>query len=413
MNHVGFVFRLTPVKKMTNNELRALAEFSRKDEIAEMEQIVAAADSRIEFQEYELNSLVSQLIRSQHYEILDRFLQKRLISTDLYDYDRLSTSVINTLFKPQLTSEVQLDIHLNWIKSYLAQVDDIDEEVDGSTLLEYAVQENVAMPFLKLIYEAGADLQRMDKYGQTLLFKVCILRMQPNERISELVDWLLAEGLDPNIANVEQKTALHMAVDTLKTDAVVKLLDAGADPGLKDWHGESAFHYAAIRHFNPDLLLTLFNYGKPDFHSVDKQGENLLNAFLRRMHTDSETNLTVLVVLLEHGADLTAASMWYQREKTGVDWLAEKSLLVIQEIVDKGFLDLNYMDNEGNTLLHKVCQENLNHDENKARELYRKVKYLVGEGVDPQSENRLDKKAVDYAMDDNLKIKTVEWLLKQ
>jgi hypothetical protein len=63
--------------------------------------------------------------------------------------------------------------------------------------------------------------------------------------------------------------------------------------------------------------------------------------------------------------------------------------------------------------LHKICQVNLNYDENRARDLYKKVKYLVGEGIDPQLENVMDKKAVDYAMEDNIKVKTVEWLLKQ
>lgn len=398
---------------MTNNELRALAESSRKGNTAEMEQILIAANGRIEFHDYELNSAVSQLIRSQHYGVLDKFIDKGLISTDLYDYDRFSTTVISTLLKPQIASEGQFENYLIWLKGYFEQLDDINEEVGGITLFEYALQENIAIPLLKAIVGAGADLQRMDQYGQTFLFKVCNLRMQQADRVAELVDWLLAEGIDPNIGNVEQKTALHMAVDTLKTEVAVKLLDAGADPGLKDWHGESAFYYAAVRQFNPDLLASLLSYGIPDFHSVNKQGENLLNAFLRMMHTDSETNLSVLILLLEQGADLTAASLWYHKEKTGVDWLAEKSVLVLQEVVDKGYLDLNYADNEGNTLLHKVCQVDLNYDENKARDLYKKVRYLVGEGIDPQLDNIADKKAVDYAMEDNIKVKTVEWLLKQ
>jgi ankyrin repeat protein len=398
---------------MTNNELRALAEFLRKGEIEAMEQVVSGANSRKEFHDYELNNVVGQLIRSQHYGLLDKFIDKGLISTDLYDYDRFSTTVINTMLKPQFPSEEQLENYLNWLKGYLEQIDDINEEVGGITLFEYALQENVAVPLLKVIVGAGVDLQRVDQYGQTFLFKVCNLRMQQADRIVELIDWLLSAGIDPNIGNVEQKTALHMAVDTLKTAAVVKLLDAGADPGLKDWHGESAFHYAAVRHFNPDLLAMLLHYGTPDFHSVNKQGENFLNAFLRMMHTDSETNLSVLILLLEHGADLTAASLWYQNEKTGLDWLAEKSILALQEVVDKGYLDLSYVDNLGNTLLHKVCQVNLNYDENKSRDLYKKVKYLVGEGVDPQLENVADKKAVDYAMEENVKVKTVEWLLKQ
>lgn len=398
---------------MTNNELRTLTEWSRKGDMREMEQIIASATGKVEYQDYELNSAVSQLIRSQHYSVLDKFVEKGLISTDLYDYERFGSTVINALLKPQISTEEQFEAYLVWFKVYLKQIIDIDEEVAGGTLFEYALQENVSIAMLKTIAEAGADIQRMDQYGQTLLFKVCNLRMQPADRIVDLVDWLLFEGIDPNISNVEQKTALHMAVDTLKMEVVAKLMDAGADPGLRDWHGESAFHYAATRQFNTDLLALLLNYGVPDFYNVNKQGENLLNAFLRMMHTDSETNLSILNLLLDHGGDLTASSLWYQKEKTGIDWLAERSAATLQNVVEKGYLDLNYSDNGGNTMLHKVCQVDLNYDENKARDLYKKVKYLVGKGVDPQIENTKDKKAVDYAMEDNLKVKTVEWLLKQ
>lgn len=398
---------------MTNNELRTLTEWSRKGDIREMEQIIASATGKVEYQDYELNSTVSQLIRSQHYSVLDKFVEKGLISTDLYDYERFGSTVINALLKPQISTEEQFEAYLVWFKVYLKQIVDIDEEVAGGTLFEYALQENVSIAMLKAIAEAGADMQRMDQYGQTLLFKVCNLRMQPADRIADLVDWLLFEGIDPNISNVEQKTALHMAVDTLKMEVVAKLMDAGADPGLRDWHGESAFHYAATRQFNTDLLALLLNYGVPDFYNVNKQGENLLNAFLRMMHTDNETNLSILNLLLDHGGDLTAASLWYQKEKTGIDWLAERSAATLQNVVEKGYLDLDYSDNGGNTMLHKVCQVDLNYDENKARDLYKKVKYLVGKGVDPQLENTKDKKAVDYAMEDNLKVKTVEWLLKQ
>ncbi|WP_433901747.1 ankyrin repeat domain-containing protein [Sphingobacterium puteale] len=397
---------------MTNNELRALAECSRKGDVTAIEQIIASASGKAEFQDYELNSAVSQLIRSRHYGVLDKFIDKGFISKDLYDYDRFSSTVFHALLKPQISTD-QLASYLVWFKGYLEQIDDINEEVGGTTLFEYALQENVSITLLKVIAEAGADVQRMDQYGQTLLFKVCSLRMQPVDRIVELVDWLLSEGIDPNVSNVEQKTALHMAVDTIKMEVVVKLMDAGADPGLKDWHGESAFHYAVTRQFNPDLLELLLNYGVPDFHGVNKQGENLLNAFLRMMPSDSEANLRILNLLLEQGADPTVASLWYQKEKTGVDWLSERSAATLQEVMERGYLDINYLDNEGNTMLHKVCQVDINYDESKARDLYKKVKYLVGEGIDPQVENIKDKKAVDYAMEDNLKVKTVEWLLKQ
>lgn len=397
---------------MTNDELRMLATCSGRGEVEEMEKIITQATRKIEFQDYALKSTVAELIRNQHYSILDQFIIQGIIPTDLYDCDRFDHTVISTLINPMMLADDLLESYQTWFGSYLKQVEDIDEQVAGVTLLEYALKENAPIGLLKTIVTAGADIHRIDQYGQTLLFKACNLRMQVAERKSSIVDWLLSEGIDPHIANVEQKTALHMAVDTSNTEFITSLMDAGADANFLDWHGESAFYYAAVRQSNPDLLLNMLNYSQPDFHSVNKQGENLLNAFLRMMHIENDRHLHVLSLLLSNGADLTEPSLWYQKAKTGIDWLVEKSVITLEEVMEKDFIDVNYRDDQGNTLLHKVCQVNINYDESKARDLYKKVKYLVDKGVDPRIENSSDKKAVDYAMEDNLKIKTVEWLLK-
>lgn len=397
---------------MTNDELRLIAKCSGMGEIEQMEEIIGKATAQVEFHDHTLRSTIAQLIGKQQYNILDKFISKGFISTDLYDFERFDLSTISTLVNPMLHEDL-LDSYLVWFGSYLQQIDDIDEEVAGITLLEYALQANAPIPLLKEIVAAGADVHRIDQYGQTILYKTCQLRMPANDRIEAVVDWLLAAGVDPNLANVEQKTALHMAVDTVKIHVVKRLLTAGADPSLQDWHGESVFYYAAVRQFNAILLEELLNFGTPDFHQMTKQGENLLNAFLRMMHTENEQNIKILFLLLEHGANLEDHSLWYQKEKTGVDWLMEKSAVVLQQVIDRGYLTIDYIDNDGNTLLHKACQVEINYDESKARDLYKKAKYLVSAGVDPQAEDSKDKKAVDYAMGDNLKIKTVEWLLKQ
>lgn len=398
---------------MTNDELRLLAEAAGKRDAERMEDIVKQASGKVDFQDYALKSTVSQLIRYGHHAILDQLVEKGVIYTDLYDYDRFDTAIIDVLVKPQGLTEEGLGKYLDWLDGYLKKVDDVDEEVASTTLLEYALTVNAPISVLKTIVGAGADLHRTDQYGQTLLYKVCNLRMQDLQRTIELVDWLLNEGIDPNAANVEQKTPLHVAVDTLKIETVEKLLEAGADANAVDKDGETVFYYAVAHQFNAALLEQLLSYAAPDFHRQTKQGENLLNAFLRMMYNDSEQNLKIVELLLEHGADLKEASLWYQKEKTGVDWLVEKSAVLLERILEKEYLDIDYRDNEGNTLLHKVCQVELNYDENKARDLYRKVKYLVNQGLDPHVENTADKKAIDYAMADNLKVKTVEWLLKQ
>lgn len=397
---------------MTNEELRSIADAANKRDIGLLNNIMEQASSKQDFDGYVLNSTVGQLVRKECYDTLDQLIAKNIISTDLYDYDRFDTSVINELLKPVLLSDNHLETYVRWLSAYFKQIDDVNEEVASVTLLEYAINANAPIPILKAIATAGADLQRADQYGRTLLYKVCGLRMQSDDRIIHLIDWLLAEGIDPNAATVEGKTPLHVAIDTAKVEATRSLLAAGADANAPDWHGETPFYYAVVHQQNDTLLEILLQYHTPDFHVLTKQKENLLNAFLRSMYGESTRNQKILDLLLIHGADVKEGSLWYENDKTGVDWLVEKSADLLEMLIEKGYLEADYRDNDGNTLLHKVCLYDINYEESKARDLYKKVKYLLQSGVDPQIENTEDKKAVDYAMRDNLKVKTVELLLK-
>ena len=146
---------------------------------------------------------------------------------------------------------------------------------------------------------------------------------------------------------------------------------------------------------------------------LTKQNENLLNAFLRAMLNGNEDDLEILELFFENGADPEMTSQYYSAEKSGLDWIAEKPFEVMERLLEKGYFRTDYQDNEGNTLLHKVCRFNVNYEEKAAKDLYRKVKLLLKAGTDPNIENTADKKAVDYAMEDNLKTKTVELLLNQ
>jgi len=80
--------------------------------------------------------------------------------------------------------------------------------------------------------------------------------------------------------------------------------------------------------------------------------------------------------------------------------------------LDSGNVDVNHQDDHGNTLLHKVCGYNVNFEAEKAKETYKKVKLLLENGADASISNDEDKTPLMLASDDNLKIKTVELLMK-
>ncbi|MNR10898.1 Ankyrin repeats (3 copies) [compost metagenome] len=92
--------------------------------------------------------------------------------------------------------------------------------------------------------------------------------------------------------------------------------------------------------------------------------------------------------------------------------MAEKKSEILQTALTNGNIDINRQDDEGNTLLHKVCAYNVNYEAEKAKETYRKVKLLLENGADKNITNNKDQTALALASDDNLKIKTVELLMK-
>jgi uncharacterized protein len=143
---------------------------------------------------------------------------------------------------------------------------------------------------------------------------------------------------------------------------------------------------------------------------LNKNGQTPLSEFLRMMQGGAN-DTALLEQLLADGADLDHATPYYSTPKSGWDWIIEKSTEVMQMALLKTGTDVNHQDNEGNTLLHKVCAINPNYEQSKAREIYKKAKMLLDAGADPTITNTQDKKPIDLATNDNLKAKTVEILL--
>lgn len=151
----------------------------------------------------------------------------------------------------------------------------------------------------------------------------------------------------------------------------------------------------------------------PDFELQTREGQHLFSSFLQSANgAPSEQEIALLGELLRDGADIYQTSPHYGEPKSGADWVAEKPAALLQAVLDTGALELDHRDDNGETLLHKVCGFNVNYEQDKARELYRKVKLLLAAGADPALTNDSDKTPLELAQADNLKIKTVELLMR-
>jgi len=131
---------------------------------------------------------------------------------------------------------------------------------------------------VEFLIERGADVNHaLPDSGETPLHVALSRANRPRaERIAEL---LLRHGADPNAVThagaatgvfmrdcrTRAETPLHRAAAFASARCIGKLLAAGADPGARDAHGDTALAWASW-HLRPAAVLRLLCHGPHTIH---------------------------------------------------------------------------------------------------------------------------------------------------
>ena len=107
-------------------------------------------------------------------------------------------------------------------------------EDDDEAALHKLAEDNVWQP-IQLMHTYGANLDLVDFRGSTALMRAA------NVGNPDTVRTLLELGVDVDAFDPEyERTALHLAVDYANVQCIKLLLDAGANPQLRDMDGNTA-----------------------------------------------------------------------------------------------------------------------------------------------------------------------------
>jgi len=367
-------------------------------------------------QEHHKSSIFDNLVREKQYEILSMMLKDKTIETDIYEFDSFDKSIFQAIVR-NLGND---DEDIAFFNEFITHFDNLNDEVNTKTLLSYFFENGVSLALIKTCIDAGCTANFKNNAEENYIHQVVkssfrrynLNDEQTTDLLKGYIDILLNEGVDINEGNVVQESPLITAIKFNKKNLIAHLLENGADPNHTDRDGNSAFFYAVAHSQSENIYDTMRNFALPTFDQVNKNGETLLFEYVRMM-SNSESGINFLKKLIEDGADLYQASTWYGADTTPLDIIAEKPADILQAVLETGHVDVNRADNKGNTLLHKVCAYNVNYEAEKAKEIYRKVKLLIENGADIALTNDQDQTAMMLASDDNLKIKTVELLMKQ
>lgn len=359
--------------------------------------------------EYSKSSIFDRLFQQKQFEIIRLFLENGVIETDVYEFDSFDKSIFQSVTRGLQTD----DESLAFFREFISKFDNINDEVGAKTLLGYFFEKGANLESIKILVEAGCDVNFKNNAEENFLQQVIKTNLMKPELSLSYLEFLIGEGLDVNAQDIVQKTPLITAIEFNRNEYNDLLLQNGANPNHADKNGNTAFFYAVAHKLDVRLYDQLRNFDMPQLDILNKDQVTVLFEYMRMMYDSSEKSLELLRKLIEDGADIYQTSSYYSRDTTPIDLVAEKKPEVLQALLDIGISDINRQDDTGNTLLHKVCAYNVNYDAEKAKEMYRKVKLLLENGADTTITNDKDQKALDLASDDNLKIKTVELLMKQ
>jgi ankyrin repeat protein len=290
----------------------------------------------------------------------------------------------------------------------------VDTHEDGWTPLHFALRVN-NMTTVRYLLEKGADPTIGTHDGGITQFHAAAAYVGE----SDILDLFLANNkqFDIDHRNQSGMTALHMAIKESNTAAAKFLLSNGANPNAADRNGRTPLHVAAYYTKDMDIVKLLLNRKNVNVNYLDNSGKSALQYALSNEHglgeaianllrgkmamktkginhepenmaapvpacrIKQDSDMETIRFLIENGQDVSAMT-WGENGANALHLAVaneETMADLIDVILETGKFDINGVDSDGRTPLHYAIM----HERN--------VPHLIGKGADP---NIADKNGV-------------------
>ncbi|BFZ23418.1 hypothetical protein BsWGS_26457 [Bradybaena similaris] len=169
----------------------------------------------------------------------------------------------------------------------------------GRTPLMLAVSNNVSRNIIQMLLDHGADGSLRDNRGCTVLHIAA--EMNSAEYIAFLLKGIKIRNLI-NAQNIKGLTSFIIFTINCNQMAMKVLIDHGAEVNIKDYHGNTALHYALFKQIQkPEILTTLIQAGC-DLNWQNARGYTPLMLAAKSSLKDA------VVLLVDSGANVNAVS---------------------------------------------------------------------------------------------------------
>lgn len=228
--------------------------------------------------------------------------------------------------------------------------------------LHEAIQKGDLDTVRRIISHDASKLKQTRNWGQTALHEAAY------EGKTEIVKYLLSQGMAVDVPDIYGNTPLHVAASEGQGATIRVLIEHGADPNAKNKNGETPLYEAAASSSGAAGLITYLVSQGARINLQDKAGNTALHEAAFR------GDLEMVRQLVKNGADVNMAN---NRGATPLHRAVYTGYFEVAKYLVSRGADINLKDKDGNTPLHlAVYTENL--------EL---VQYLVAHGAHVNSTN--------------------------
>ena len=212
---------------------------------------------------------------------------------------------------------------------------------DGSTCLHVAVHGKCSKETLQNVIENGLNVNSANKRGETALILAC------ESAQTESVKLLLKMGANPNIADAEGYTSLHVAVHGRCTNETLKeIITHRSHLDAQNMDGQTPLLLACTYRQNNSIELLLEALSNPNIN--DKNKNTSLHAAV-----DGRCRKKYIQAIINHFADINAIN---KNKQTALMLACEEGNVDAINVLLKNRADLDIANADGDTCLHVVAR---------------------------------------------------------
>ena len=197
---------------------------------------------------------------------------------------------------------------------------------------------------INALHNAGADPNIADTNGDTCLHKAVTQSLS-----KAILQGIIDLGAELNVKNNEHQTALALACEGKKEDAIHVLLNAGANPNIENKNGNTCLHEAVTQSFSAAILQAIIDHGA-EVNVTNQENQTGMLLVCKEGNTD------LMNIFLNAGGDPSIDDIG---GNTCLHFVARKYCYrknVIQAVIDLG-ADVNATNHENQTALLLACEE--------------------------------------------------------